>query len=56
MEDRYAENEHRYTVHRPPIGYTAAPLMEENCGHFGELCKRYAHLFTDDSLLNSIIE
>jgi hypothetical protein len=56
MEEKFAENKHRITVHRPPVGYTAPPLESGDCAHFGELCQRYAHLFVDDGSLNSIIE
>ncbi|CAD5228953.1 unnamed protein product [Bursaphelenchus okinawaensis] len=40
---------------RPPVDYTAPALFKEECGQFGALCERYAHLFKDSSLLESII-
>jgi hypothetical protein len=56
MEDKFSKNKHREMVHRPPVGYTSPPLIQDDCAHFTELCKRYAHLFADDNVLNSIIE
>ena len=56
MEDRFNTNRHRDAVLRPPIGYTAPPLPTDDCAHFSKLCKRYAHLFSDANLLNSMIE
>lgn len=56
MEEKYSTNKHRELVNRPPIGYTAPPLASDDLAHFSTLCQRYAHLFGDDNLLNSIIE
>ncbi|KAI6174012.1 Microprocessor complex subunit DGCR8/PASHA [Aphelenchoides besseyi] len=56
MEIRYNDQRNRDLVFRPPIGFTAPPLPADDCAHFGDLCKRFAHLFADDHLLNEMIE
>ncbi|KAI6205891.1 hypothetical protein M3Y94_00843700 [Aphelenchoides besseyi] len=56
MEIRYNDQRNRDLVFRPPIGFTAPPLPADDCAHFGDLCKRFAHLFADDHLLNQMIE
>ncbi|KAI6243712.1 Microprocessor complex subunit DGCR8/PASHA [Aphelenchoides fujianensis] len=56
MDVRYDEQRAKERVFRPPIGFTSPPLPLDDCAHFGELCQRFAHLFADADLLNSMLE